>query len=105
MLVHDGKLVSRHSRLLLARNRAANLKRRFDMDCEIEPIAKGKVLEDFVSLSIQAIEECLPWMILLGDYIGNGTKENPMGRCDSILKLHTAKENLKTLTVEQKGSK
>ena len=34
-----------------------------------------------------SIMGALPWMILLGDYIGNGTKDDPMGRCNAILAM------------------
>lgn len=37
-----------------------------------------------------AVQSALPWMILLGDYIGNGTKDDPMGRCNAILKMNNA---------------
>jgi hypothetical protein len=37
-----------------------------------------------------AIQGALPWMILLGDYIGNGTKDDPMGRCNAILAMRNA---------------
>lgn len=37
-----------------------------------------------------SIMDALPWMILLGDYIGNGTKDDPMGRCNAILKMNNA---------------
>ena len=37
-----------------------------------------------------AIQGAMPWMILLGDYIGNGTKDDPMGRCNAILKMNNA---------------
>jgi hypothetical protein len=37
-----------------------------------------------------SIMGAMPWMILLGDYIGNGTKEDPMGRCNAILKMNNA---------------
>ena len=37
-----------------------------------------------------SIMGALPWMILLGDYIGNGTKDDPMGRCNAILKMNNA---------------
>lgn len=37
-----------------------------------------------------AIKDALPWMILLGNYIGNGTKDDPMGRCNAILAMRNA---------------
>lgn len=37
-----------------------------------------------------SIMGALPWMILLGNYIGNGTKDDPMGRCNAILKMNNA---------------
>ena len=37
-----------------------------------------------------AIQGAMPWMILLGDYIGNGTKDDPVGRCKAILAMHKA---------------
>lgn len=37
-----------------------------------------------------AIQGAMPWMILLGDYIGNGTEGDPMGRCNAILAMHKA---------------
>jgi hypothetical protein len=37
-----------------------------------------------------AIKGALPWLILLGDHIGNGTQDDPMGRCDAILALRRA---------------
>ncbi len=37
-----------------------------------------------------ALAQALPWLILLGDYIGNGTQANPMGRCDAILAARDA---------------
>jgi hypothetical protein len=37
-----------------------------------------------------AVQGALPWMILLGNYIGNGTKEDPMGRCNAILAMRDA---------------
>lgn len=37
-----------------------------------------------------SIMGALPWMILLGDYIGNGTKDDPMGRCNTILAMRKA---------------
>lgn len=39
-----------------------------------------------------AINDALPWMIKLRDYIGNGTKADPMGRCNAILKMRIAVE-------------
>ena len=98
-VVHENRIVSRHSVLKNARNRAANLKRRFEMDCSIEPIGKAKDFNSVVSDSIQAIENSIPWMILLGDFIGNGTKEKPFGRCAAILRLHEAIKNLKKINL------
>jgi hypothetical protein len=37
-----------------------------------------------------ALAGALPWLILLGDFIGNGTKANPDGRCDAILAARDA---------------
>jgi hypothetical protein len=37
-----------------------------------------------------ALAGALPWLILLGDFIGNGTKANPEGRCDAILAARDA---------------
>ena len=37
-----------------------------------------------------AIQGAMPWMILLGNYIGNGTKDDPMGRCNAILAMRKA---------------
>lgn len=47
--------------------------------------AENAVLRD-------AIKDALPWMIKLGDYIGNGTQADPMGRCNAILKMRIAVE-------------
>lgn len=47
--------------------------------------AENAVLRD-------AINDALPWMIKLGDYIGNGTQADPMGRCNAILKMRIAVE-------------
>lgn len=35
-----------------------------------------------------AIKSAIPWLVLLGDYIGNGTNANPHGRCDALAALH-----------------
>lgn len=45
-----------------------------------------------VALAHDAINDALPWMIKLGDYIGNGTQADPMGRCNAILKMRIAVE-------------
>lgn len=37
-----------------------------------------------------AIQGAMPWMIMLGDYIGNGTNDDPMGRCNAILAMRNA---------------
>ena len=49
-----------------------------------------------------AIQGAMPWMILLGDYIGNGTKDEPMGRCNAILAMRKAigRDNEETDSVE-----
>lgn len=41
-----------------------------------------------VEQMMEAIRKAHPWLILLGDHIGNGTPENPMGRCEAVLALH-----------------
>ena len=39
---------------------------------------------------VQAVKQAIPWLVLLGDYIGNGTKDDPEGRCAAIAALHDA---------------
>jgi len=48
--------------------------------------------------ALAALEGALPWMVLLGDHIGNGTRANPDGRCDAILAM---REAIATLTEAQ----
>jgi hypothetical protein len=35
-------------------------------------------------LALDTLQAALPYLVLLGDYIGNGTKEDPEGRCKVI---------------------
>jgi hypothetical protein len=35
----------------------------------------------------RAAQQAIPWLVLLGDYIGNGTRALPNGRCDAIMAL------------------
>lgn len=49
-------------------------------------------LKEQLALAHDAINDALPWMIKLGDYIGNGTQADPMGRCNAILKMRIAVE-------------
>ena len=39
---------------------------------------------------LAALQATLPWLVLLGDHIGNGTKDAPNGRCDAILAARAA---------------
>lgn len=39
---------------------------------------------------LAACQDALPWLILLGNYIGNGTKSDPDGRCNAIDLIHRA---------------
>jgi len=39
---------------------------------------------------VSAAMNAIPWLILLGDHIGNGTPDDPNGRCDAILALREA---------------
>ena len=39
---------------------------------------------------LAACQNALPWLVLLGDYIGNGTKGDPEGRCNAIDFIHRA---------------
>jgi hypothetical protein len=39
-----------------------------------------------------ACEKALPWLIRLGDLIGNGDGKDPMGRCDAVLAIREALE-------------
>lgn len=38
----------------------------------------------------RALRLAEPWLVKLGDHIGNGTPENPMGRCTALLALRRA---------------
>lgn len=35
-----------------------------------------------------------PWLVTLGDYIGNGTPQDPTGRCDAVLAVRRALDRL-----------
>lgn len=39
---------------------------------------------------LAACQDALPWLVLLGNYIGNGTKSDPEGRCNAIDLIHRA---------------
>lgn len=39
---------------------------------------------------LAACQDAIPWLVLLGDYIGNGTKGDPDGRCEVIDLIHRA---------------
>lgn len=58
----------------------------------IPVIRRIGALQEQLSLAHDAINDALPWMIKLGDYIGNGTQADPMGRCNAILKMRIAVE-------------
>ena len=58
----------------------------------IPVIRRIGALQEQLSLAQDAIKDALPWMIKLGDYIGNGTQADPMGRCNAILKMRIAVE-------------
>jgi hypothetical protein len=51
---------------------------------------KTRVDSESVGALLAAAKMALPWLVLLGDKIGNGTPENPNGRCDAILALKDA---------------
>lgn len=40
--------------------------------------------------ALDALQAALPYLVLLGDYIGNGTKEDPEGRCKVIERVVSA---------------
>lgn len=39
---------------------------------------------------LAALKKALPYLIRLGDFIGNGEKDSPMGRCDAVLAVRDA---------------
>jgi hypothetical protein len=39
---------------------------------------------------LAALKEALPWLVLLGDKIGNGTLTDPEGRCRAVLSVRNA---------------
>ena len=39
---------------------------------------------------VQAAKQAIPWLVLLGDYIGDGTEDDPEGRCAAIAALRDA---------------
>lgn len=39
---------------------------------------------------LTALKEALPWLLLLGDKIGNGTPTDPDGRCRAVLAVRDA---------------
>lgn len=39
---------------------------------------------------VAAAKQAIPWLVLLGDLIGNGTPAQPNGRCEAILALSDA---------------
>lgn len=39
---------------------------------------------------VRALRLAEPWLVKLGDHIGNGTPEDPMGRCNAVLAVRRA---------------
>ncbi len=39
---------------------------------------------------LAALHEAEPWLILLGNHIGNGTEDDPTGRCRAVLTARAA---------------
>lgn len=44
---------------------------------------------------IRALNLALPYLIRLGDFIGNGERNDPMGRCNAVLAVKNAIANAK----------
>lgn len=44
--------------------------------------------------TLAALKKALPYLIRLGDFIGNGEGETPMGRCEAVLAVRNAIENI-----------
>ena len=59
-------------------------------------MSEARELLDAVIGLRNACEQALPWMIRLGDFIGNGEKDQPMGRCNAILSMRNALEDCYT---------
>lgn len=43
-----------------------------------------------IALLVRALRLAEPWLVKLGDHIGNGTPEDPMGRCAALLAVRHA---------------
>lgn len=43
---------------------------------------------------VRALRLAEPWLVKLGDHIGNGTPEDPMGRCAAVLAVRRALKNV-----------
>lgn len=43
---------------------------------------------------VEACKAALPYMVRLGDFIGNGEGDKPMGRCNAILAMKDAIEKV-----------
>jgi len=41
-------------------------------------------------LLVRALRLAEPWLVKLGDHIGNGTRDDPMGRCTALLAVRRA---------------
>jgi len=78
----------------LKQNYEALQRRRLQLENEITRLkAHAEALNSECNEMMFAIQGAMPWMILLGDYIGNGTKDDPMGRCNAILAMRKALRN------------
>ena len=78
----------------LKQNYEALQRRRLQLENEITGLkAHAEALNSECNEMMFAIQGAMPWMILLGDYIGNGTKDDPMGRCNAILAMRKALRN------------
>jgi hypothetical protein len=55
-----------------------------------DEIRANAVLHAASPTMLAALREALPWLIMLGDKIGNGTPDDPDGRCRAVAAVRAA---------------
>ncbi|MFT3815793.1 MAG: hypothetical protein QM740_20915 [Acidovorax sp.] len=53
-------------------------------------VAETGVADGLTAMLVRALRMAEPWLVKLGDHIGNGTPQDPMGRCNALLAVRRA---------------
>lgn len=68
-------------------------------------MAEAEELLEAVMGFRNACEQALPWLVRLGDFIGNGEKDDPMGRCNAVLAIRNQLEECYTGPLTKYGDR